>query len=95
MDLLVIRLELGSSGMRGSLDPSPSLVGDNDLLTEREELNLEASKWRGRVDKDPDVFRLYRGLGCGIDRSSPPMLRLGQFREYEESGLEPASIPPC
>lgn len=30
--------------MRGSLDPSPSLVGDKDPLAERGELNLEGSK---------------------------------------------------
>ena len=34
----------GSSGIRGNFDPFPSLVGDKDLLTEREELSLDVSK---------------------------------------------------
>ena len=59
--------------MRGNLDPSPSLVGDKDLLAEREVFNLNMSKWRGREDEDPGAFKLNRGLGCGIDRSSPLM----------------------
>jgi hypothetical protein len=67
--------------MRGSLDPSPSLVGDKDFLVEREVLNLDMSKWRGREDEDPGAFKLNRGLGCAIDWSSPPMFWDGQVRE--------------
>ena len=67
--------------MRGSLEPSPSLVGDRDLLTESAEPNLDVSKRRGREEEDPEVFKLNRGLCCEIDRSaSSPMLRDGQFR---------------
>jgi hypothetical protein len=68
--------------MRGSFDPSPSLVGDRDLLLESVELSLDVSKWRGREAEDPEVFKPNRALGCAIVRSpSPPMLRDGQFRE--------------
>lgn len=68
--------------MRGSLDPSPSLVGDRGTLLESVEVSLDVSKWRGREDEDPEAFKLNRELGCEIVRSlSPPMLRDGQFRE--------------
>ena len=67
--------------MGGSLDPPPSLVGDSDLLAEREELNLDVSKCRGREEEDPEVFKLNRGLGRWADRSSPPIPRDDQFRE--------------
>lgn len=81
MNLLVSVFWLGSSTMRGSFDPSPPLVGDSDLLLGNVELSLDVSKWRGREDEDPEVFKLNRG-GCAIARSpSPPMLRDGQFRE--------------
>ena len=82
MNLLVLEFRLGSSSMRGNFDPSPSLVGDRDRLLESVELSLDVSKWRGREDEGPEVFRLNRGLGCVIARSpSPPILRDGQFRE--------------
>lgn len=68
--------------MRGSFDPSPSLVGDKDLLLESVEFSLDVSKWRGREAEGPGVFKLSRVLGCMIARSpSPLMLRDGQFRE--------------
>lgn len=80
MNLLV--LALGSSRMRGNLDPSPSLVGEIDLLLERVEFNLDASKWRGREDEGPEAFRLNRALGCEVVRSPSPLIpRDGQFRE--------------
>lgn len=43
-NLLALGFGLGPSGMEGSLGPPPSLVGDKDLLVEREELNFDASK---------------------------------------------------
>jgi len=68
--------------MRGSLDPSPSLVGDSGILLESVEVSLDVSKWRGREDEGPEAFKLNRELGCEVDRStSPPILRDGQFRE--------------
>ena len=82
MRLLVLSFRLGSSAIQGSLDPSPSLVGDSDTLLESVEVSLDVSKWRGREDEDPEAFKLNRGLGCEIVRSpSPPILRDGQFRE--------------
>jgi len=81
-NLLMVAFGLGSSSMRGNLDPSPSLVGDKDILLESVEPSLDVSKWRGREDEGPEVFKLNRELGCVIDRSpSPPILRDGQFRE--------------
>lgn len=94
-NLLAPGFELGPSSMAANLDPPPSLVGDKDLLVEREALNLDASKCRGREEEDPEVFMLNRGLDCGIDLSSPPTLRDCQFRERGESGLKPVSRPPC
>jgi hypothetical protein len=79
-NLLVPDFGLGPSGMGASLNPPPSLVGERERLAEREELSFDASKCRGR-EEVPDVFKLNRGLDCGIDRSSPPMLRDCQFRE--------------
>ena len=79
-NLLELEFTFAPSGMGGSLDMLASLVGDNDLLAEREEFNLDASKCRGR-EEDTGVFKLNRGPGCGIDRSSPTMLLDCQFRE--------------
>lgn len=80
MNLLV--LALGSSSIRGNLDPSPSLVGDIDLLLERVEFSLDVLKWRGREDDGPEAFRPNRALCCEVVRSSsPPIPRDGQFRE--------------
>jgi len=76
--LLVLPFRLGFSAMRGSLDLSPSLVGDRDTLLESVEVSLDVSKWRGREDEDPEAFRLNRELGCEIARSSSPPI--GQFR---------------
>jgi len=82
MNLLVLAFGLGSSGMRGSFAPSPSLVGDKALPPESVEASLDVSKWRGREDEDPEVFNLNREVGWESDRSpSPPTLRDGQFRE--------------
>ena len=95
-NLLALAFGLGTSGMRGNLDPSPSLFGDKDPRPGSADVSLDVSKWRGREDEDPEVVKLNRVLGCGIDRSpSPPILRGGQLREYERSGLEPVSIPLC
>lgn len=78
---LVLGFWLRFSGMERNLDPPPSLVGDSDLLAEREELNLNGSKCRGKEEEDPGVFKLNRGLDCEIDRSSPSIPRDCQFRE--------------
>jgi len=68
--------------MRGSLAPSPSLVGDRDVLLGSVEVSLDVSKWRDKEDEEPEAFKLNREPGCEIVRSpSPPVLRDGQFRE--------------
>jgi len=67
--------------MRGNFDPSPSLVGDRDLLLESVELNLDVSKLRGREAEDPELFKLNRVLCVIVRPPSPPILRDGQFRE--------------
>lgn len=68
--------------MRGNLDPSLSLVGDSDPLLESVVLSLDVSKWRGKEDEGPEVFKLNRGLGCvSVWSPSPPIPRDGQFRE--------------
>ena len=80
--LLVLPFELRSSRMRGNRDPSPSLVGDRDILLENVEVSLDVSKWRGWEDGGPEVFKLNRELDCEILWSPPPpALRDGQFRE--------------
>lgn len=80
-NLLAFGFGLGPSSMGGSLDPPPSRVGDKDLLAEREELNLDVSKCRGMEGEVSEAFKLNRGFSCGIDRSSPPMVRDCQSRE--------------